>query len=108
MSKYLGEKTFPIEETPHKGYTEKDWALYFIERYGQYDGGHHKQWTLDQIVRVLKGTPVIIVQASWDNGQKEWRVATGKPSKEYKKWVKDMCKGEDGPNTYEYDEGIAP
>jgi hypothetical protein len=42
MAKYLGEKTFPIEETPYKNYKEKDWALYFIERYGQYDGGHHK------------------------------------------------------------------
>ena len=28
-------------------------ALNFIERYGGFDGGHHKQWVLDQLVRIL-------------------------------------------------------
>ena len=27
---------------------------------------------------------------------------------EYLNWVVEHCNGEDGPNTYEWDEGIAP
>jgi len=108
MANYLGEKIFDIKDTPYKSYKENDWAIYFIEHYGQFDGEHHKQWTIDQIARILKGTKVIVKQASWNDGQKEWRVDLDKPSKKYLKWVKDMCDGEDGPNTYSYDEGIAP
>jgi len=107
MFKYLGEKIAPIEETPYKNYKAKDFAMYFIELYGGIDGGHHKAWVLDQVSRCLKGTKVIIKQASWDNGQTEqieWRIQTDKPSKKYLKWVKDMCKD----CKYEYDEGIAP
>jgi len=110
MFKYLGEKIVLIEETPYKNYKAKDFAMYFIERYGGIDGNHHKTWVLDQVSRCLKGTKVIIKRASWDNGQieqiewREWRIQTDKPSKKYLKWVKDMCK--DGE--YEYDEGIAP
>lgn len=104
MLKYLGEKIVPIEETPYKNYKARDFAMYFIERYGGIDGDHHKTWVLDQVSRCLKGTKVIIKQASWDNGQIEWRIQTGEPSKKYLKWVKDICM--DGE--YEYDEGIAP
>lgn len=57
-------------------------AIDFIESYGGTDGGHHKQWVLDQIIRVLA-----------DN---------------YTRWVADYCSGEDGPNTYTWDQGIAP
>ena len=30
-------------------------AMEFISRYGYIDGGHHKQWVLDQVARVLLG-----------------------------------------------------
>jgi len=30
-------------------------ALDLIEQYGSIDGGHHKQWLLDQVVRALLG-----------------------------------------------------
>ena len=30
-------------------------AVELIEQYGTYDGGHHKQWVLDQIARKLTG-----------------------------------------------------
>lgn len=30
-----------------------DGAIRLIEQYGMIDGGHHKQWLLDQILRVL-------------------------------------------------------
>lgn len=58
-------------------------ALDLILQYGEIDGGHHKQWVLDQVVRKLTG----------DN---------------YDAWVREFCKGEHGPETYEWDTGIAP
>lgn len=62
---------------------ERDKVLELIERFGGVDGGHHKQWVIDQIARILTGT-------------------------EYEKWVTEMKAGEDGPDTYDWDEGIAP
>lgn len=67
----------------------KDWenervkVLDLIVQYGGIDGDHHKAWVLDQIVRILTG-------------------------RNYKKFVADACNGEDGPNTYSWDIGIAP
>lgn len=60
-----------------------DEALEIILRYGGIDGNHHKAWVLDQVVRVLTG-------------------------ENYAQWVTDAKDGEDGPNTYDWDEGIAP
>lgn len=50
---------------------------------GQTDGDHHKLWVIDQIVRCLAGDG-------------------------YEEWVKRYEHGEDGPNTYEWEVGIAP
>lgn len=108
MPEYLGEKKVNIKDTPYKDYTEKDWAFHFIECYGGIDGSHHKDWVLDQAARCLLGTKVIIKIASWSDGTQEYRISTGAPSAKYKRWVKDICDGEDGPNTYEYSEGVAP
>jgi hypothetical protein len=58
-------------------------ALNIAIRYGQTDGAHHKAWVIDRIVRALAG----------DNYT---RIITGATS------------GEDGPYTYEWDEGIPP
>ena len=57
-------------------------SLMLIEEWGGIDGCHHKQWLLDQLVRVLS-----------DN---------------YEKWVEAWENGEDGPQTYSWDTGIAP
>lgn len=57
--------------------------MILIEEFGCIDGGHHKMWLIDQIARVVQG----------DN---------------YKQWVIEYQKGEDGDNTYSWDEGIAP
>jgi hypothetical protein len=65
-------------------------ALNIIKNFGDTDGAHHKQWVLDQIVRVLTGCP--------EQGL----------SKEYEKWIRDFMDGEDGPDTYYWDKGIAP
>jgi hypothetical protein len=58
-------------------------ALEIITLYGGIDGGHHKQWVLDQAVRALTGDG-------------------------YAEWVREQRDGEDGPDTYEWDEGIPP
>lgn len=58
-------------------------ALNLIGQYGGTDGGHHKQWVLDQVVRILTGD-------------------------EYAQWVREQKDGEDGPETYDWDEGIPP
>lgn len=56
-----------------------------IAKGGMTDGAHHKMWVIDQMVRALH----------------EDRV-------EYVRWVKELEAGEDGPKTYEWDEGIVP
>jgi len=109
MAEYLGETIVKAEDTEEfKNFTPSDWALYFINAYGQIDGDHHKLWVLDQVVRILKGTKIIITIAKWDDGYEEYRVVTDEPSEEYKNWVIERKDGEDGPETYGYDEGIAP
>lgn len=105
---YLGEKPFEQKDTPFKDFCPTDWAMYFIERYGGIDGAHHKDWVLDQVARILKGSPIEINQATWTDHEPEWRVTVGEPSAEYLEWVAEMRDGEDGPDTYDYSEGIAP
>ena len=57
-------------------------AMDLIERYGGIDGEHHKTWVIDQVARCLVA--------------------------DYAVWVKAMKDGEDGPDSYSWDEGIAP
>lgn len=45
------------------------------------DGGHHKQWALEEILRTLLGD-------------------------EFEKWAAEWRDGEDGPDTYSWDEGV--
>lgn len=104
MEGYLGETIVDVKNTEFKDWTTLDWIEYFILTYGQYDGSHHKQWVLDQLMRLIKGTPVIINLAEWDNGQQEYRIRLGEPSQEYLDFVEEY--EEDGE--YSYDEGIAP
>lgn len=113
-NKYLGQ--FPIAQdlTPYAGFTRIDWALRFIQRYGGIGGEHHKAWVLDQCARIMHGTPVKVEIARWDvsanhpDGHEEYRFWTEKPSHAYLEWVAECRDGEDGPETYDYDEGIAP
>jgi hypothetical protein len=58
-------------------------ALKIAHRYGGIDGAHHKTWVIDQMVRALTGP-------------------------DYPKWVANQKAGADGPDTYDWDEGIAP
>lgn len=60
-----------------------DKALTMAFQYGGFDGGHHKMWVIDQMVRALTG-------------------------EKYEDFVKHAMQGENGPETYEWDTGIAP
>lgn len=58
-------------------------ALDLLAQSGQTDGDHHKAWVIDQTVRILTGD-------------------------RYEQWITNYRAGEDGPDTYSWDEGIAP
>jgi hypothetical protein len=58
-------------------------AIEVLLENGQVDGDHHKMWTIDQALRCLLGD-------------------------DYEATIAGYCDGEDGPETYEWDTGIAP
>jgi len=106
MDGYLGSTVVTdLTNTPYEGYTEKDWAETFISCYGQIDGGHHRLWVLDQVMRILKGTPVVVELKKWDNGHQEYGFSiSDNPSQEYLDFVKDY----ENDGEYFWDIGIAP
>ena len=108
MTEYLRSKVVDILKTKSSDFGPKDWALFWIENYGGFDGAHHKDWVLDQVARILLGTEVIIKKATWSDGSTELRMTLGTPTKAYDAWVVNVKSGEDGPDTYEYSTGIAP
>lgn len=111
MQGYLGElECKTLIGTPFENFKADDWAMKYIEMYGGIDGVHHKQWVLDQVARILKGTPVVVVLAAWENGHTEYRFQTESPNKKYQDWVEEMkaFDTESGEYQYDYDEGVAP
>lgn len=108
MNGYLGEIDIDINETEFKNSNEIDWIRYFINEYCGIDGSHHKQWLIDQILRITLGTKIKIKKAQWHNGNEEYRISLKEPPREYFEWIEKYENGEDGPQTYSYDPGIAP
>ena len=80
-NKYLGEIRVACKKS------QSEYAIEFLSMYSYIDGDHHKQWLIDQVARILMGTFVKVVEASWDNGEKELRYSTGEPSKKYLEWI---------------------
>ena len=103
MRTYLGEMVLNLNNTEYRDYTSKDWVISWIEMYGSVDGAHHKDWLLDQIVRILKGTKVIVSLAQWDDGTEEERFILEDATLEYHQWVDEISDA-----GYSYDVGIAP
>lgn len=58
-------------------------AVSLAIQFGGIDGAHHKMWVIDQMLRLLL-------------------------EDKYEETIRDACDGEDGPNTYDWDTGIAP
>jgi len=88
-SKYLGEV-----EINHN-MTKEELAIDFLSKFSHIDGSHHKAWLLDQLARILMGTPVNATKASWVSGHSELRLSTGEPSKEYLDWIGNSIHDED-------------
>lgn len=111
MKEYLGQEIVKQEDTEFKDFTKSDWALYFIERYGQIDGAHHKAWVLDQCSRILNGSKIIINKAIWKDEYFEYRVSVDSSCEKYNKWVHSMLGEYDedlDEYEYGYEHGIAP
>ena len=82
---------------------------YYVElaaRYGSIDGGHHKMWVIDQMVRALTGCPMI--EQTMTHKEQIYIYEVQGESPEYLRLIADAKFGEDGPDTYEWDTGIAP
>jgi hypothetical protein len=115
MKGYLGERILTRSEVEQLGlhkaqevYSSSTAIQLWIEQYSGCDGAHHKDWLIDQIARINLGAEIIVSEASWDNGTKELRYELDKPTEKYLDWVASMKDGEDGPDTYDYNTGIAP
>jgi hypothetical protein len=82
-------------------------ALSIAVRYGGFDGEHHKAWAIDQMVRALTGCPTV-ERSAVDARGKPYTFETFGESAEYLELVREACDGEDGPDSYVWDRGIAP
>lgn len=82
-------------------------ALFVAFQSGGVDGGHHKQWVIDQMVRALTGCPMVDDVAVDYKGHNYTFTRQGE-SEEYVEWVRAFRDGEDGPDSYEWDEGTPP
>jgi hypothetical protein len=74
---------------------------------GQPDGAHHLKWVIDQTVRILTNCPVVARVGVDANGTEYEYSALGENDL-YRKFVREACAGEDGPDTYSWDVGIPP
>ena len=112
MEGYLGGTVLSsLEGTPFEGYGPTEWALEFIARYGGNDGSHHKAWVLDQVARVLCGTPVEVSLHRWRGGTTEYRFRTSASAPRYVEWVAQQEGPIDpatGETEYDHDVGVAP
>ena len=98
MKGYLGE-TKISRQAKAEDYGASSWVTLWITMYGSISGPHHKQWLIDQCLRISLGTPVEVYLARWKNGLEETRYRLGEPSKEYLDWVGEHV---------DWDNGIAP
>lgn len=84
-----------------------DAALEKVLDVGLPDEGHHSIWLIDQMVRALTGCPVVTATAPDGRGGSSTYETLGE-SEEYRQFVRDYMDGEDGPETYTWNTGIAP
>ncbi len=82
-------------------------ALDRIAQSGGVDGAHHKQWVLDQVVRILCLCPIVEKTSGGPTGY-TYRYKALEPNDAYRNWVKEKKAGDCGPETYSWDEGIPP
>lgn len=83
-------------------------ALEIAEESGQVDGGHHKMWVIDQMIRALTGCPLVEKTGIGSVSKEPFTYEVQGESAAYQEFVNRATFGEDGPHTYEWDTGIAP
>ena len=93
MKSYLGERVLSdseIQETEYEDYGSNEWIQYFISNYGYFDGSHHKQWVIDQVLRITHGATIKNIKlAEWDSGYTEYRFEFTEPSSSYWEFMGD-------------------
>lgn len=47
-------------------------AIAIVEEFGHVDGGHHKAWVIDQMVRALTGVDYEVWRAAYEASGDEW------------------------------------
>lgn len=82
-------------------------ALEIACNISQVDGAHHKAYAIDQMVRALTGCPVLTKTGTDSRGNSYTYEDLGE-SEEYVQFVKDAKDGDDGPESYDWEQGIAP
>jgi hypothetical protein len=70
-------------------------AIQIAFRFGDIDGAHHKMWVIDQMVRALCGCESETGDHYTEN-------------ENYLEFVRLAKDGEDGPDSYTWETGIAP
>ena len=81
-------------------------ALVFARTYGSIDGAEHKQWIIDQMVRALLDCPITDMPYVLKDRVYYRQIQVA--SAAYDAWVADHNSGEEGPNNYAWEEGLAP
>lgn len=76
-------------------------ALRFAHEYGQIDGGHHKLWVIDQMVRALHGSPMV-TKSAIDYQRNQYTYEDQGESKEYTAWVQKYCEWDASTEEYNY------
>lgn len=103
-----GEKHALLElGDPMKSKKRIERTLKLITKYGSTDIAEHKQWLLDQLVRTLTGCPVVET-LELDARGKPYTYKKLGMNDTYLQWIKDYRSGGNGPETYDWDTGIAP
>lgn len=83
-------------------------ALALASKYGGTDGEHHKMWVIDQMVRVMTGSPIVKSEVHLDPHGDGYTFDELGSSLSYEAFVSAQNVGEDGQNIHEWDTGIAP
>jgi hypothetical protein len=97
-----------MTETPNSPYKDLQMrvarALELADLYGNIDGGHHRKWVIDQMVRTLCGCPVVKISMEDGNGHAYELEALGE-NEQYCAFVEEY-EGEEGE--YEWELGTPP
>jgi hypothetical protein len=80
-------------------------ALELADLYGNIDGGHHRKWVIDQMVRTLCGCPVVKTpMLRLDDGEEYELEALGE-NDQYRAFVEEY---EGAEGEYEWELGTPP